>query len=137
MAPTSKGKAGGVSVGSFFELKSELAKQADEFSRNKAISGPKYVVGETKKNKSTVWTRSNKGIESRARRDIELEEVSKVTVESARAALERKAQLYEKLRKGKSGGLSEQQYDALLVDVSAAGLLRQCMYANFLRVGSV
>jgi len=58
-------------------------------------------------------------------------------VESARAALERKAQLYEKLRKGKSGGLSEQQYDALLVDVSAAGLLRQCMYANFLRVGSV
>lgn len=56
MAPTSKGKAGGVSVGSFFELKSELAKQADEFSRNKAISGPKYVVGETKKNKVCMLT---------------------------------------------------------------------------------
>ena len=46
-----------------------------------------------------------------------------MTVESARAALERKAQLYEKLRKGKSGGLNEQQYDALLVDVRAAGIV--------------
>lgn len=53
----------------------------------------------------------------RASRDIELEAVSKVTVESARAALERKAKVYEKLMKGKSGGLSEKQYEALLVDV--------------------
>ncbi|KAL4064523.1 hypothetical protein V8B97DRAFT_318898 [Scleroderma yunnanense] len=117
MAPTSKGKGGGISAGSLFDLKSELAKQADEFARNKAASGAQYAVGGPKKNKkSTVWTRANKGVESRARRDIELEEVSKVTVESARAALERKAELYEKLRQGKSGGLSEQQYDALLVD---------------------
>jgi hypothetical protein len=43
--------------------------------------------------------------------------VSKVTIESARAALERKAKVYEKLMKGKSGGLSEKQYEALLVDV--------------------
>jgi len=40
-----------------------------------------------------------------------------VTVESARAALERKAKVYEKLMKGKSGGLSEKQYEGLLVDV--------------------
>lgn len=50
-------------------------------------------------------------------RDAELEAVSKVTVESARAALERKAKVYDKLMKGKSGGLSEKQYEALLVDV--------------------
>lgn len=43
--------------------------------------------------------------------------MSKVTVDSARAALERKAKVYEKLMKGKSGGLSEKQYEALLVDV--------------------
>ena len=55
-----------------------------------------------------------------------------MTVESARAALERKAQLYEKLRKGKSGGLSEQQYDALLVDVSAARTIYVC--TDLLRV---
>jgi len=37
-------------------------------------------------------------------------------VESTRAALERKAKIYEKLKKGQSGGLNEAQYDALLVD---------------------
>ncbi|KAI6024641.1 hypothetical protein BKA83DRAFT_685078 [Pisolithus microcarpus] len=115
MVPATKSKAGSVSATSFFDLKSELAKQAEEFTKDKARTGAKYL-GEAKKAKSTVWARSNKGVEARARRDIELEEVSKSTVESARAALERKAQIYEKLKKGKSGGLSEQQYDALLVD---------------------
>lgn len=40
-----------------------------------------------------------------------------MTIESARAALERKAKVYEKLMRGKSGGLSEKQYEGLLVDV--------------------
>lgn len=48
--------------------------------------------------------------------------MSKVTVESARAALERKAKVYEKLMKGKSGGLNEKQYEALLVDVRVSFL---------------
>jgi hypothetical protein len=67
--------------------------------------------------KPTVWARSNKDVQNRAARDIELEEVSKVTIESGRAVLERKAKIYEKLRKGKSGGLTDKQYEALLVDV--------------------
>jgi hypothetical protein len=49
---------------------------------------------------------------------VELDKVSKPTLESARAALERKAKIYDQLRKGKSGGLNEKQYDTLLVDVS-------------------
>jgi hypothetical protein len=68
--------------------------------------------------KPTVWTRPNKGVKARAARDIELEAISKPTLESARAALERKAKIYDKLKKGKTGGLSDAQYDALLVDVS-------------------
>ncbi len=40
------------------------------------------------------------------------------TVESSRAILERKAKIYEKLKKGQSGGLNEAQYGELLVDVS-------------------
>lgn len=68
--------------------------------------------------KPTVWARQNKGLQARASRDIELEAVSRPTLESARAALERKAKIYEKLRKGKTGGLNDKQYDALLVDVS-------------------
>lgn len=61
--------------------------------------------------------RQNKGVKDRANRDILLEEISRPTLDSARSALERKAKIYEKLRKGRTGGLSDAQYDALLVDV--------------------
>jgi hypothetical protein len=50
-------------------------------------------------------------------RDVD-DEISKPTLESARAKLERKSKIYEKLSKGKSGGLSDKQYESLLVDVS-------------------
>lgn len=52
---------------------------------------------------------------------------SKHTAESLRAALERKAKVYDKLKKGKSGGLTDAQYDALLVDVS---VLQYSSYAS-------
>lgn len=45
------------------------------------------------------------------------------TVESGRAILERKAKIYEKLKKGQSGGLNDAQYDALLVDVSYSNII--------------
>jgi hypothetical protein len=48
----------------------------------------------------------------------DVDEISKPTLESARAKLERKSKIYEKLSKGKSGGLSDKQYESLLVDVS-------------------
>jgi hypothetical protein len=67
--------------------------------------------------KISTWAKQNKGVAARAARDLELEAVSRPTLESARAALERKAKIYDKLKRGKSGGLSEAQYDALLVDV--------------------
>lgn len=70
---------------------------------------------------------------ARAARDIELEEVSRPTLESARAALERKAQVYEKLRKGKSGGLSEKQYESLLVDVRVSTRSSFCAWLTSTR----
>ncbi|KAG1905272.1 uncharacterized protein F5891DRAFT_1008473 [Suillus fuscotomentosus] len=122
-APTNKARAAGVSASSFFDLKAEIAKKEDEFARTKAAGGSKYTVGGVKRpdKKPTVWSRSNKGVHNRAARDIELEEVSKVTIESGRAVLERKAKIYEKLRKGKSGGLTDKQYEALLVDFDSRG----------------
>ncbi|KAF8440525.1 hypothetical protein L210DRAFT_3612382 [Boletus edulis BED1] len=125
MPPVDKAKAAGVSVTSFFDLKAELAKKSDEFARTKTVGSSKHVPGEGRTRpdkKPTVWARSNKGVHGRAARDIEIEAVSKVTVESARAALERKAKVYEKLMKGKSGGLSEKQYEALLVDFDSKGI---------------
>ncbi|KAL0954779.1 hypothetical protein HGRIS_003729 [Hohenbuehelia grisea] len=118
MSHNAKAKAAGISASSFFDLKAELAKKEDEFSKNKAAGKSRAIVGGVKRpdKKPTVWARQNKGVSSRAARDIELEQVSKVTLESARSALERKAKIYEKLQKGKSGGLTDKQYDGLLVD---------------------
>ena len=70
------------------------------------------------KGKGTIWARTNKGVAARAARDVAALAADRHTAESARAALERKAAIYEKLKKGKTGGLSEAQVEALLVDVS-------------------
>ncbi|KAG5717307.1 hypothetical protein E4T56_gene2411, partial [Termitomyces sp. T112] len=118
MPPSSNSKAKGVSVGSFLDLKAEIARQEEEFAKTKAAGKAKYIIGGVKRpdKKPTVWARQNKGLQARAARDVELEAVSKPTLESARAALERKAKIYDKLQKGKTGGLNDRQYDALLVD---------------------
>ncbi|KAF8318477.1 hypothetical protein DL93DRAFT_2133264 [Clavulina sp. PMI_390] len=117
---SSKSKSTSVSSGGLHNLKAELAKKKEEFNARRAATGS-YKASEFKRPEKKVsqWARQNKGINSRNARDIELEEVSKPTIENARAALERKAALYEKLRKGKTGGLSEKQYDSLLVDFDA------------------
>ncbi|KAF9476686.1 hypothetical protein BDN70DRAFT_934823 [Pholiota conissans] len=118
MSHGSKSKAKGISASSFFDLKAELSKQEAEFAKSKAAGKSTAIVGGVKRpdKKPTVWARQNKGVSARANRDVELEEISKPTLDSARAALERKAKIYEKLRKGKTGGLNDAQYDALLVD---------------------
>ena len=46
-----------------------------------------------------------------------MEEASKQTAEASRSIMERKAEIYNKLKKGQTGGLSNAQVDALLVDV--------------------
>ncbi|TCD63748.1 hypothetical protein EIP91_004999 [Steccherinum ochraceum] len=115
---SSKGKGKGVSTNSFFELRAEIARQADEFAKNKAAGKGTAVVGGVKRpgKKPTVWAKQNKGVKDRQARDIELEAISKPTLEAAQAILERKAAIYDKLSKGKSGGLSDKQYQTLLVD---------------------
>lgn len=76
----------------------------------------------------SLWAKQNKGINARNARDVELEAVSKPTLENARAVLERKAKLYEKLRKGKTGGLTDKQYDSLLVDVSTVRIYTKLVW---------
>ncbi|EMD34134.1 hypothetical protein CERSUDRAFT_98059 [Gelatoporia subvermispora B] len=118
MPPRDKSKAAGVSASSFFDLKAELAKKEEEFTKAKAAGKATALVGGVKRpdKKPTVWARQNSGVKSRAARDIELEAVDRPTLEAAQAKLQRKAEIYEKLMRGKSGGLSEKQLDTLLVD---------------------
>ncbi|KAG8874898.1 hypothetical protein FRB97_005559 [Tulasnella sp. 331] len=114
----SKGR--GPSSTSFLDLKSELFKKENDFKKAKDSGKGRAdpIVGGVKRaeKKSSLWAKKNKGVTERSARDVELEEVSRQTVESARAALERKSKIYEKLNKGLHGGLTDKQYDALLVD---------------------
>ncbi|KAI0701201.1 hypothetical protein BC835DRAFT_1404636 [Cytidiella melzeri] len=116
MAPSNKAKAAGVSASSFLDLKAELSRKEEQLNKAKA-SGKTVKAVKRPDKKPTIWARPNKGVEARATRDAESDEVSRSTLESAREKLERKSKIYEKLSKGKSGGLSDKQYDALLVDV--------------------
>lgn len=95
-------------------MKAEISKKEQEFAKNK-VAGKTTTVGRPDK-KPTIWARQNKGVKDRASRDIEFEAINQPTLESTRAALERKAKIYDKLRRGKSGGLNDKQYEALLVD---------------------
>jgi len=49
MAPKNKAKAAGVSASSFFDLKAELAKQEEEFVKNKAAGKATALVGGVKR----------------------------------------------------------------------------------------
>jgi len=49
MAPVNKARAAGVSASSFFDLKAELVKKEDEFTRTKAAGGSRFVVGGIKR----------------------------------------------------------------------------------------
>lgn len=49
---------------------------------------------------------------------VELEAVSKHRLEAANAQIERKAKIYEKLKRGDTSGLTDKQRESLLVDVS-------------------
>lgn len=135
MAPTNKAQAAGVSSGSFLELRAQVAKQKETLSKGNAtaVVGGKKNIGKVRvyinssfnfclmislaSQKPSKWALPNKGVEGRAARDMEQERLDRRTVESTRATLERKAKIYEKLKKGQSGGLSEAQFDGLLVDV--------------------
>ncbi|CAE6380129.1 unnamed protein product [Rhizoctonia solani] len=109
-----------VNAASFLDLKAELAKHEDAFTKSKLSGKGKAepVVGGSKRpeKKRPAWAQENKGVRDRARRDAEMDQISKPTLESARAKLERKAQLYDQLQKAKGAGLSEKQRESLLID---------------------
>jgi hypothetical protein len=44
MAPKNKAKAAGVSTSSFFDLKAELAKQENDFAKNKAAGNSNAMI---------------------------------------------------------------------------------------------
>lgn len=49
MAPKNKAKAAGISASSFFDLKAELAKQEEDFTKSKSAGKSSTIVGGVKK----------------------------------------------------------------------------------------
>ncbi|KAL8278617.1 hypothetical protein RQP46_008909 [Phenoliferia psychrophenolica] len=123
VASTSKGKGSysTISSASFLDLKAELGKHEDTFSKTRDL-GHRTTLGVKRaaSGKPSPWAKKNKGIDGRNDRDrIQYEAdptSSKHDPARLKAQLEKKALLYEKIRKGKTGGLDEKQIETLLVD---------------------
>ncbi len=163
MAPKDKARAAGISASSFMDLGAELEKQKQELTKNKVIGKPvghvegpvkvcmyahiPYLIpimnvarivltSETNK-RVAKWAKQNAGVQERSARDAAVfEEPGRASYETGRAVLERKAQKYELLKKGRTGGYSDKQYGELLVDVSASPLHAAVPSAHRRRGGS-
>jgi asparagine synthetase B (glutamine-hydrolysing) len=98
-----KGKViNNVSATTAIDLKAELAKQIEQFEKVRSSTGKQAAARKPDK-KPTVWSKQNKGVDSRNERDQrqQLEAVEGHTLTKSREQLEKKAKIYEALRSGK------------------------------------
>ncbi|CAG8549975.1 6431_t:CDS:10 [Ambispora gerdemannii] len=106
-----------ISSASVVDLKAELFKQKEEFKQQKAAAGdqPISAASRLRGKKPGTWVRQNKGVGERAKRDQAfLDEVGEPSLEASRIALEKKAKLYDKLKK--TGIEDETLAEEILVD---------------------
>ncbi|CAI2184757.1 5149_t:CDS:2 [Funneliformis geosporum] len=104
-----------ISSTSVLDLKAELFKQKEEFEKQKTAANnqPLSAVARKTAKKPEIWERQNKGVLDRSNRD-ELEKIDAPTLEASRAAMERKAKLYDHLRK--TGISDDRLAEEVLVD---------------------
>ncbi|KAM3748624.1 hypothetical protein ACB098_05G123000 [Castanea mollissima] len=91
----------GVGPSSILELKAQLYKSQDESKKSKELSGPDVHIHRAKKilPAPNLFSAKNSGVDARALKDkLELKAVNDGSV--SYAALEKKAELYEKLARG-------------------------------------
>ncbi|CAN1145798.1 Uncharacterized protein At4g18257 [Linum perenne] len=102
----------GVGASSIVELKAQLYKSQEEAKKSKDLAGPNVEYHRAKKKISPhdPFSAKNSGVDSRAHKDkLELKAVNDGSV--SYAALEKKAQLYEKLVRGElSDEEAEERY---------------------------
>lgn len=91
----------GVGASSILELKAELYKSQEESKKSKELSGPdvEYHRAKRKLTPNDPFSRKNSGVQARAHQDkLALKAVNEGA--ASYAALEKKAELYEKLVRG-------------------------------------
>ncbi|CAG8558346.1 7324_t:CDS:2 [Cetraspora pellucida] len=110
-----------ISSASVIDLKAELFKQKEEFQKQKASvnNQPGSAALRRVVKKSGLWERHNKGVNERSQKD-ELEIVEAPTLEASRIAMERKAKLYDQLKK--TGISDEKLAEEILVDFDRKAL---------------
>ena len=91
------------------DLQAELLRKKSEL---KARSGGElgegnYVRAAKKKEKTSLFSKKNKGVDARVEKDAEQKAEEEKTFENARRKLEIKAQMYDKLSQGQNGILDQ------------------------------
>ncbi|CAG8467480.1 22368_t:CDS:2 [Racocetra persica] len=110
-----------ISSASVIDLKAELFKQKEEFRKQKAAvnNQPGSAALRRVVKKSGLWERQNRGVNERSQKD-ELEIVEAPTLEASRIVMERKAKLYDQLKK--TGISDEKLAEEILVDFDRKAL---------------
>jgi hypothetical protein len=106
---------------------SKLTSRSRKKQADLASTSSSHILGKrpSSSSKPSIFTKRNKGVASRARHD-QLEEDLRVggggrDPDRPRKRLEEKSALYDKLKRGKTAGLAENQIEALLVDFDESG----------------
>ncbi|KAF5736319.1 hypothetical protein HS088_TW14G00459 [Tripterygium wilfordii] len=113
----------GVGASSILELKAQLYKSQEESKKNKDLAGPGVEFHRAKQNITPhdSFSRHNSGVQARAHKDkLELKAANDGS--ASYAALERKAELYEKLVKGELS--DEEDNEKYCVDFFRKGLVQ-------------
>ena len=100
----------GVGASSILELKAELYKSQEDSKKSRELAGPdaEYQRAKNKIAPKDKFSVKNRGVDARAHKDkLELKAVSDGT--ASYAALERKAELYEKLVNGELSDEEDQE----------------------------
>jgi hypothetical protein len=101
-------------LSSFFDLKAEIAKREEGLGKSKAEVKSNVVVGINK------GLKKNRNIGKHAANVDSSLPASPEPFDAARAALERKAELYDQLKSGNTAGLDDRQLETLLVSSVAS-----------------
>ncbi|ORY41182.1 hypothetical protein BCR35DRAFT_311362 [Leucosporidium creatinivorum] len=122
MTDKDKDKYSSLSASSLLDLKGLVSQKESEFASSRHL-GTHSTGIQRPSSKATPWLKQNKGLKDRQERDrIVYEQEGKVQgkdPKQVRDKLEKKAKLYDKIKKGKSAGLTEAQISNLLVDFDA------------------
>jgi len=105
-----------VDATSLADLKAELHRKKGEATKNRQQGN--YRPEKVRETKTNIWSKENTGLIARMQKDLQKKKEDEFAEERAKLQLEKKARLYDSLKKGK-GRSSESVTENFLVNFSA------------------